>query len=455
MLEWTGDAGKPKASRIVPITIYDGEKLQDAGVYLARPQPLALSYEVEYQLERNGKPFGLFDIKNAGQDQGAWVGFGNWKPMPQPKAAKAVLPEKIDDAGDDKPVLHRKKGSGDTPASTGGGKNTKPTGSGDASDPDRPKLHKKTDDTSNASPSPAPAPDSDRPVLHKPADDSAANGSQAPAAKSGSSTADSSPAPDNDRPTLKKGKPRPAADIGHVSSVPDESDPDRPRLKRGKSSGPAGELAPTLMGMPEDMQQAVAVSDARTRPEHPWTFSWANPEDEGKMKSALETMARQALGMTPAADASSAAPSKPAPRHTGAALHRTPKSAALAPEPTPLADEQFRVFELAYGAGATIVLTASDGEPLPQRKFVTLVAQPDLYGNARVLLKTVTDMAHLDEKPRMRLVDAVDALADNRAELLFELRGDGTRQFALYRVYRGSAEQLFVSGGEPYTASTQ
>jgi hypothetical protein len=110
-------------------------------------------------------------------------------------------------------------------------------------------------------------------------------------------------------------------------------------------------------------------------------------------------------------------------------------------------DEQFRVFELAYGSGATLVLTAHTDGPAAQQKFVTLVAQPDLYGNVLVLLRNVTDGAHLDEKPRMRLVDAVDAMADNRGELLFELRGATQRQFALYRVLRGQAEKLFVNGG--------
>ncbi len=56
VLEWTGDEGKPKTSRIVPITVYDGQALQDGGVYLARPQPLALAGEVEYELEKNGAP---------------------------------------------------------------------------------------------------------------------------------------------------------------------------------------------------------------------------------------------------------------------------------------------------------------------------------------------------------------------------------------------------------------
>jgi hypothetical protein len=92
-------------------------------------------------------------------------------------------------------------------------------------------------------------------------------------------------------------------------------------------------------------------------------------------------------------------------------------------------DEQFRVFELAYGSGATLVLSAHSAGPLAQEKLITLIAQPDLYGNVLVLLKSVTDGAHLDETPRMRLVDAVDAMADNRGELLFELRGATQRQF--------------------------
>ena len=97
-----------------------------------------------------------------------------------------------------------------------------------------------------------------------------------------------------------------------------------------------------------------------------------------------------------------------------------------------------------------MVLTAHTDGPPASQKFVTIIAQPDLYGNVLVLLKSVTDLAHMDETPRMRLVDAVDAQADNRGELLFELRGDAQRQFALYRIYRGTAQKVFVSGGGVY-----
>jgi hypothetical protein len=46
----------------------------------------------------------------------------------------------------------------------------------------------------------------------------------------------------------------------------------------------------------------------------------------------------------------------------------------------------------------------------------------------------------------MRLVDAVDAEASNRASLLFELRAQNSRQFALYRVIGTRAEQTFLTG---------
>jgi hypothetical protein len=44
-------------------------------------------------------------------------------------------------------------------------------------------------------------------------------------------------------------------------------------------------------------------------------------------------------------------------------------------------------------------------------------------------------------------------MADNRGELLFELRGATARQFALYRVLRGEATQVFVSGRSELVAA--
>ncbi len=430
VLEWTGEAGKPKACRIVPITIYDGEKLNDAGIYLARPEPLAISGEVEYQLKDNGKTIGLFDIKNTGQEQGSWVGYGEWKPVPNPQplfAAKA--PDIVDDDSDDKPVLHRKKHADDAPASgKKDGGDAKPSAAPE--DPDRPKLHKKDDSGSTSSTT-----DSGAPTLHKGPDNPG--------------NPDTASAPeDPDRPKLKKPKQKekPPEDISHSEALPQVTDPDRPRLQRGKSNADNLKVLPSLMGLPPDMRQAVAVSDAQNRPDHPWAFSWASSGDEEKIKAQLEDVARTALGLNK--PATSPAP-KTLPHRPGTAAK---KAAPAAPPPPPaeLQDEQFRVFELTYGSGATLVLTADTGGPLATEKFVTLVAQPDIYGNIQVLLKNVTDGTHLDETPHMRIVDAVDALADNRGELLFELRGETSRQFALFRVMRGRADKMFVSGGGYY-----
>ena len=411
VLEWTGDEGKPKKARLVPITIFDGEELQDGGFYMARPQPLGLSAEVEYELKNVGKNIGFFDIENAGQEQGVWVGYGKWKPMPAPKPDAPKPMALVDENYDDRPVLHRKHHA-DDPAKPGG----KDAGTKDTKDADQPTLHRKdTSDTADA-----PAPDPDRPILHKPKDTG--------------TTSD-----DSGRPKLKKGREE---DIGHVENLPEVTDPDRPRLKRGKSEGSALAVTPSLMGLPPEMQQTVAVSDARDTPEHPWVFHWANHDDELQMKAKLEAAARTALGLD-------FPPAPPAPKAKTKTAHaKTPLT--LPAEPVPLAGEQFHVFELAYGAGATLVLSAHTDAPEAEQKFVTLVAQPDFYGGLQILLKNVTDARHLDDTPRLRLVDAVDAVADNRGELLFEARSTSERHFVLYRVLRGRAELLFTSAAASF-----
>jgi hypothetical protein len=453
VLEWTGDPGKPKTSRLVPITVFDGEQLQDGGVYLARPAPLAVQGGVEYILQKDGSRIGLFDIQSAGQEQGSWVGFGTWRAMPSAKPKSAMAPAKVDeeDEATDRPTLHRKSGSSSSGSDSGAG--SAPV------DPDRPTLQKKSStdgsgsNTSaggansgnagsgssssggNTSSASAPPSDPNQPTLHTKTGSSSSGDS--------SNTSSTSSTADPDRPTLKRGKSNPETDAGYVEPQATATDPSRPKLQRGKSDGNVGpEVTPTMMGLPSDMEQTVAVSDPRNKPEHLWVFAWADPADELKMKADLENIARTALGLNgPATPASKA---KAGTTTAARTRHATPA------EPAPLAGEEFRVFELAYGAGATLVLTAHTDGPPEKRKYVTLIAQPDLYGSLLVLFKSVTDAAHLDDTPSMRLVDAVDAMADNRAELLFELRGATQRQFALYRVMRGTVEKLFVTSGGVY-----
>ncbi len=65
VLEWTGEVGKPSASRIIPISVFDGEKYQPGGLYLAKPEPLALEPGTDYVLQDAGVARGLFDINTA------------------------------------------------------------------------------------------------------------------------------------------------------------------------------------------------------------------------------------------------------------------------------------------------------------------------------------------------------------------------------------------------------
>ncbi|HEY1805962.1 MAG TPA: hypothetical protein VGG45_15930 [Terracidiphilus sp.] len=415
VFEWTGDEAHPKTARMVPICIYDGQELNDAAVYLAQPEPLALQSDVEYQLQRDGKPVGLFDIDTSAREQGGWVGYGKWKPPSLDKKAPAQVAkvDEEDDSQSDVPILHRKHHDD----STGGSGSA--SGSGTNSDPG----------SASSSGSAAPAPDPDRPTLHKTDDSSVSSGSSSD--KSGGSK-------------LKK-KKHGDDDEGYVSDVASAADPNRPHLIPGKPADFGRPAVPNLLGLPPDMKQTVAVSDAVDHAQHLWNYTWANPDDEDKMKSAMEDLARSALGLNP--------PPAPKPTSKSVAARRRVKP-VTPPPPAPLLDEHFRVFQLAYDYGATLVLSAHTGGTGADQKFVTLIAQPDLYGGVAVLVKNVTDAASLDLTPRMRIVDAVDAEADNRGELLFELRGETERQFALYRVLRGDATRIFITAPESFAVSS-
>jgi hypothetical protein len=122
-------------------------------------------------------------------------------------------------------------------------------------------------------------------------------------------------------------------------------------------------------------------------------------------------------------------------------------TASAAPPPATLADEELKGYLLSYGGAPTYVYMAHTVETGAVMRYVTVVAQADAMGELKVALTSVTDAAHLDRTPWMRLIDAVDVEASNRASLLFELRGQSSRQFALYRVIATKPEQIFVTSG--------
>ena len=80
--------------------------------------------------------------------------------------------------------------------------------------------------------------------------------------------------------------------------------------------------------------------------------------------------------------------------------------------------------------------------------YVTVVGQPDLYGQMRKLFSSVTDSAHLDAFPRLELIDAVDAEGTGRGNLLFRAWSGDTASYQLYHVGPDSLRKLFDSAGE-------
>jgi hypothetical protein len=404
VLEWTGDPGKPKSSRLIPITVFDQGDYQDGGLYMARPAPLAVLSDTLYELQVSGVPKGYFDVTSAGKLDDTWFGYGAWRPLRAPAPPKntqsRLTPEVVVDVDDDKPHLKRHPGS-EAPEDAG-----KPGTSTSASSSSSQKASTQDQKSSQTSTQSAPD-DPDRPHLRK----------------------RSQPAETNTN-----------AEAGVEAMAPGSGDdPDRPKLHRGQPPPETTVVADKLTGIPEGLQQMVAVSDASDRPEHSFIYSWANKDEETTARTALEQLAMQAL--TPKAT--------PHPKVSPTTRRRTTVATPPPPPKPQFEEEQFRTFELAYGSGATMVFFGrTEGEGSAQR-FVTLIAQTDLYGTPQILLKKTTDGAHLDDTPQMRFIDAVDANGGNRGQLLFEMRGETKRQFVLYNVTRGQAEQVFATANLP------
>lgn len=467
--EWTGDLAKPKASRLVPVTLFINGEFQDAGVYMPQPVPFALDSGNVYELKQAGADKGTVTLEYArhlqtanGDYEDSWMGYGSFKAPAPPKPVIArhssgpmpqVASSVKDSVDPDRPVLLRRAGSESTD---------------DAPAPSAPSAAPAAKRTAAAQ-LPAgennPADDPDRPILKRPANESASNAgsdstkssstgpatTSAPGSPPETPTAGSSPESDPNRPTLKRGR----SNQGPFGSQPDaagmdaslNSDPNRPILRPG---GPAGETTggnlPKLIGMPDDMHQMVAVSDAVNREPHVFTREWEDPTEEIAIRAKIEAIAQAKLAAYAkenALESERATAIHTSAKRTTAARRRT--KATVAPAEA-LMDESLKGYTLSYGGDPTFVYTAHTAGTGSAQRLVTVVAQTDETGELRPVLTSVTDADHLDRTPEMKFIDVVDADASNRASLLFELKEQSTRQFALYRVYAGQSQQVFLSG---------
>jgi hypothetical protein len=472
--EWTGDMAKPTASRLIPVSLFLGGTLQDAGVYLARPVPFALDSGNVYELQEAGVARGTLELVYARHLQAVdrttgdsayddgWFGYGSFHgveaekkkgPVLQASKTLSVIATGKEDA--DRPTFKRPgdSASGQTTASAG-------TGSAPVDDPNRPTMKRAPDSagdkagggaSAGAGSNGASADDPDRPTTKR-APDSA--GASTPS----SGGSGGAPEDDPDRPTLKRRSPEDAkraaqaanaeASVSGVGSLND--DPNRPKLHYGKPAGVVtGTDLPQLKGLPKDLHQMVAVSDAVTREPHDFARAWEDAAERAAVLAKMEALAREKLAAYGVPAPVAAAPAAPAVkgRRTTSKLRRAvPRTAAPVAAPVALMDEVLKGYTLSYGGDPTYVLMAHTAGTGAALRYVTVVAQTDSMGGMKAAIESVTDAAHLDRTPRMRLVDVVDAEASNRASLLFELRWQSSRQFALYRVIAAKADQTFVSG---------
>ena len=493
--EWTGDMAKPTASRLIPVTLFIEGHLEDAGVYLARPVPFALLSGNVYELQQAGIAKGTLDLvfakhlvaedaSGANAFDDGWFGYGSYQGLAaRRKATSTLKPSKTlavvkgsgGPAGDaDRPTMKRRDGGGtsgsgtaSTSASTKA--DTKTDTSAPADDPDRPTMKRRdssgTDTASGSgtastkSDTSVPADDPDRPTMKR-RDSSGTDTASGSGTDTASTTAaGDTPADDPDRPTLKRRTPeqakaaaRKGEDTASVSAVGSlNDDPNRPNLHRGKpASAMTEDDLPKLKGMPKevDLHQMVAVSDAANREPHDFSRAWEDDEERKAILTKMEVLAQKKMAaylQTARATAEAATAAKPVVKRPVTSRQRKAVVAA-APAVAALMEEDLKGYTLSYGASATYVYTAHTAGSGASLAYVTEVAQVDPTGELKPAIESVTDAAHLDRTPRMRLVDAVDVEASNRASLLFELREQSARQFALYRVIGSQSEQIFVTG---------
>jgi len=529
--EWTGDMMKPTASRLIPVTIFIEGKLEDAGVYVARPVPFALLSGNVYELQAAGVDKGMLDLVYARHLQAetttgdlayddGWFGYGSVKPLAAVrKPATKLKPSKTlpvltsstgattdanrphlsdqsstkpDASGGgtsassddpDRPTMKRRsssdaEGSGSSTTSSGSATSdtastAQGSGSAPADDPDRPTMKRRSSGSSGSSSDStdssaaggttggtaststasttgtgnAQADDPDRPTMKRRSSDSTDSTTDSTASAGTGST----PADDPDRPTLKRHSAEDAkrGKNGEVSTVSEagslNDDPDRPNLHHGKPTHSMTEAdLPKLVGLPADLHQMVAVSDAANRDPHEFTLAFDDATQRAAVLGKLQGMARAQLAAYQGAPAPGAAATPAAKKVTATAKSR--RAATPAPPPVALMDEELKAYTLSYGGAATYVYTAHTAGTGAGLRYVTVVAQADGLGELKPAIQNVTDAVHLDRTPRMRFVDVVDVEASNRASLLFELRGQSSRQFGLYRVIAARSEQIFLTG---------
>ena len=227
---------------------------------------------------------------------------------------------------------------------------------------------------------------------------------------------------------------------GYVTppATPLNDDPDRPTLHRGIPAN--ADVTPQLATLPPDLHQATAVSDAANRAPQTFTRPWANATERAQTLRSVEALALAPLAHYIAFN--NLTPASLAANTTTPTFANIPHNAATTPI---LTNEQLSAYTLTDGGPPTFIFTAESPLATGGPVYLTLIAEPGPSATLHPVLLSITDAAHLDRTPWLRLVDAVDPDATHRASLLFELRSQSTRQFAIYTLTDGEVRQTLLT----------
>jgi hypothetical protein len=404
LVELTTDrAGNVKA-RLTPITILTEGRFEDASIYKAAPEPMALDNGIVYEAQKSGVPVGYVTITNSSKGS-IWTALGKWQAVST--VAKETEPAPAPpNPNDGRPHLKR-PGEGSTSSST-------PTPS---PTPD-----------SSASP-PAGSSSDDRPRLHRPderpAEDTTPSPTAAPSATQESPQSAPEPAPeDSDRPVLRRRSPSTAAAVPTPAPAVTQAPGARP------TPVPQGVVPATLPKPPAaGTQTLVAVSDNQPTETRSFTFIW-KPGEQEIMEAKMRKLALAQL------------PQENSQLNDGS-----------------LRNVVIRSFDLDLSNDAVMVLTAEiPGSYLAQgrktqpgkfvSRYITLIARVDFEGVPRRLAVSVTDSSRLDVAPRLELIDAVDLDGDGLGELLFREYSFDQKSFIIYGIGRSTVTKVFEGASQ-------
>ncbi len=392
--------------RLVPVVLLFDGKYYDASLYRANPEPLALEPGTVYEVQNYGENAGIFVVNTPKPSKAGWVGDGQWTPRrvvdeqlaakaakqakAKPKPGNAIFTSGVDQGP---PVLRRPDESGSTEPASATSKNPP------AAQPQA------TAQASASTPPTSDDDDPDRPVFRKP-------------------TPKVNPVPE--------AKPQTPS-----TASSDENDPNRPLLTRDEQPSnstttlspkvPVSGLEANKKSPPGKLRSLAAISDAGKHETQSLLYT-TTPELQQQLAHSMLAIALADMRTF-------------ANKHTPGP--KLPKNAAIT-------DYDLRSFDLDYNNSPTLVLTAKLPVPTAGSKpfvyYATIVAHLDINGEPVKIFSSVTDTTHLDVFPHLELIDALDANANGRGDLLFRQYSDTGMNYGLYRIFPYQMEKVFEGG---------